>query len=143
MARKKGLLFGRRFIGMLGIGGCGLSILLAILSSNPVLSAAAMIAANGFYSFGVMASFAVCTDIGRNNAGTVSGAMNFSGQLGAFFLSLVVGKMVELTHNFNKPLMIVVIAQFIGMFLWFIIDPTRPMDVQKKEPDQSPALSNA
>jgi MFS transporter, ACS family, glucarate transporter len=142
MAKKKGLLFGRRFIGILGIGGCGLCFLLAILSTSSSVSAGAMIAANGFYSFGVMASFAVCTDIGRNNAGTVTGAMNFSGQFGAFFLSLVVGKMVELTHNFNKPLIIVVVAQFIGMILWFIIDPTRPMDLQKKEPEQSPALSN-
>jgi sugar phosphate permease len=143
MARKKGLLFGRRFIGMLGIGGCGLCILIAVLSSDPMISAGGMIAANGFYSFGVMASFAVCTDIGRNNAGTVSGAMNFSGQFGAFFLSIVVGKMVELTHNFNKPLVIVVIAQFIGMFLWFIIDPTKPIDMQKKEPEKTPVLSNA
>jgi sugar phosphate permease len=142
MVKKKGLLFGRRFIGMLGIGGCGLSFLIVVISSDPNISAAGLIAANGFYSFGVMASFAVCTDIGRNNAGTVSGAMNFSGQFGAFFLSLVVGKMVEVTHNFNKPLAIVVIAQFIGMFLWFIIDPTKPIDLQKKEPEHSPALAN-
>lgn len=133
IAKKKGLLFGRRFIGMLGIGGCGLSILLATMVSEPYIAAGSLISANGFYSFGVMSSFAVCTDIGRNNAGTVSGAMNFSGQMGAFFLAVVVGKMVEATHNFNEPLLLVGIAQGIGFLLWFLIDPTRPIDDVKEK----------
>ena len=51
-----------------------------------------------------MSCFAVCTDIGRNNAGTVSGAMNFCGQMGAFFLAIVFGQMVDATHHVNRPL---------------------------------------
>ena len=37
LAKKKGLLFGRRCIGMMGIGGCGLSILTAAITDRPQL----------------------------------------------------------------------------------------------------------
>jgi sugar phosphate permease len=124
-AKKIGLLFGRRLIGMVGIGLCGLSILMAALSTNPSVSAGCLVAANGFYSFGVMSAFAVCTDIGRNNAGTVSGAMNSLGQLGAFFLSLVFGEIVNRTHEFNIALKVIAAAQFIGFLFWLLIDPRK------------------
>jgi len=134
IAKKKGLLFGRRCIGMLGIGGTGLSILFAAISSNPNWSAAFLVAANGFYSFGVMAGFAVCTDIGGNNAGTVTGAMNFFGQMGAFFMAIVFGNMVDAGHHFNRPLYIIASALFIGCLLWLLINPTRPMaDLQTQD----------
>lgn len=127
IAKKKGLLFGRRFIGMIGIGLCGAAIFFASISTKANIGAAFLIAANGFYSFGVMACYAVCTDIGRNNAGTVSGAMNSFGQLGAFFMAVVFGKIVDATHNFTTPLFVIAAAQFIGCLLWLIIDPTKQL----------------
>jgi len=126
-ARRKGLFFGRRLIGMMGIGLCGLAILVAGLAKHPALAAASLVAANGFYSFGVMSAFAVCTDIGRNNAGTVSGAMNSVGQLGAFALALVFGKIVNGGHGFDTAIYTIAVAQFIGLLLWCWIDPTRQL----------------
>jgi ACS family glucarate transporter-like MFS transporter len=133
LAKKKGLFFGRRFIGMTGIALVGISILLAAISTNSYVAASCIIAANGFYSFGVMAGFAVCTDIGRNNAGTVSGAMNSCGQLGAFFMSLVVGKLVQVTHSFTAPVYVIAAAQFVGFLLWFVIDPRKQLEIRNKE----------
>ncbi len=127
LAKKKGLFFGRRFIGMMGIGLCGLSILLAGLASQKNLSAFFLVAANGFYSFGVMSCFAVCTDIGRNNAGTVSGAMNSFGQLGAFFLAIVFGKIVDTAHNVSTALYVIAFAQLVGCLLWLAIDPRKQL----------------
>lgn len=127
VAKKKGIFFGRRFIGMTGIALVGIAIIVAGISTNSYVAAYSIVAANGFYSFGVMAAFAVCTDIARNNAGTVSGAMNSCGQLGAFFMSLVVGKLVEMTHSFTTPVFVIGAAQFVGFFLWFIIDPRKQL----------------
>jgi len=127
LAKKKGLFFGRRCIGMIGIGCCGLSILVAAITSSPSISAGSLIAANGFYSFGVMSCFAVCTDIGKNNAGTVTGAMNFFGQMGAFFLAIVFGNMVDASHHFSRPLFVIAFAQGVGFLLWFVIDPRKPL----------------
>lgn len=125
VARRKGLFFGRRFIGMVGIGLCGLAIFFAAISERAGISASCLVAANGFYSFGVMSAFAVCTDIGRNNAGTVSGAMNSCGQLGAFFLALVFGEIVNKTNRFDTALFVIAAAQFIGLLFWLMIDPRK------------------
>jgi sugar phosphate permease len=114
LVRLKGLRFGRRFVGMFGLGMCGILIFLSAILPQNNFVAFCLIAANGFFSFGVMVSYAVCTDIGRNNAGTVTGAMNFFGQMGAFFLAIIFGKMVDVTHNFDYPLFVVAAVMLTG-----------------------------
>ena len=64
----------------------------------------------------------VCADIGRNNAGTVTGAMNFFGQMGAFFLALVFGQIVQATHRFDYPVYVVGAVLLLGCLLWLAID---------------------
>jgi ACS family glucarate transporter-like MFS transporter len=100
-----------------------------------------MVAANGFYSLGVMFCCAVCTDIGRNNAGTVSGAMNCFGQLGAFFLAIVFGNMVNAGASAGNPLFVIAAAQLIGFLLWFFIDPTKPLPLEEMKVDEKLAQS--
>jgi MFS transporter, ACS family, glucarate transporter len=129
IVKRKGLRFGRRFIGMTGLGLCGLMIFLSAVTSQNTISAYCLIAANGFFSFGVMVSYAVCSDIGRNNTGTVTGAMNFFGQMGAFFLALIFGKIADMTHNFTYPIFIVAFVMFTGCLLWLAIDPTKRLDM--------------
>ncbi|MBD0287193.1 MAG: MFS transporter [Flavisolibacter sp.] len=136
--KNKGLRFGRRFIGMSGLGLCGLLILLAAVLPQNKLAALCLIAANGFFSYGVMVSYAVCIDIGRNNSGTVTGAMNFFGQMGAFFLAIIFGKIVDITHDFNYPLFILAAVLFTGCLLWLAIDPTRQIKMGTPEVGLSP-----
>ena len=130
LLKKKGLKFGRRFIGITGLGLCGLLILIAGISSYDTLTAVCLIFSNAFFSFGVMSSYAVCADIGRNNAGTVTGAMNFCGQMGAFFLAILFGKIVDLTANFNAPLYLLGVVSITGALLWLVIDPEKPLPQQ-------------
>jgi ACS family glucarate transporter-like MFS transporter len=129
LVKKKGLRFGRRTIGITGMGMCGILILIAAITSNNNIAVFSLVAANGFYGFGVMSSYSVCADIGRNNCGTVTGAMNFFGQMGAFFLALVFGKIAELTHNLNYPLFIVTAVLLIGGLLWLTIDPLQQLKI--------------
>ena len=133
LVRKKGLRFGRRLTGMTGIGMCGLMILLAALVQQNNIAAACLVGANFSYSFGVMSSYGVCADIGRNNTGTVTGAMNFAGQTGAFFLAIIFGKIAEVTHSFQYPLLIVAAVLAVGFLLWFVIDPLRQVAVPGKK----------
>ncbi len=79
-----------------------------------------------------MSSYAVCADIGRNNAGTVTGAMNFCGQMGAFFLAILFGKIVDVTGNFNAPLYLLAAVSVTGAFLWLAINPTKPLSHKEK-----------
>ena len=117
----------RRIVGMTGLGMCGFLILIAAIVPANNIAAGCLIAANGFFSFGVMVSYAVCIDIGRNNAGTVTGAMNFCGQMGAFFLAIIFGKIVQQTNNFNYPLFVVAGVAITGCLLWMGIDAEKKL----------------
>ncbi len=128
LAKARGLKFGRRFVGLTGLGFCGILILFAAIVNHPIIASICLVGANGFFSFGVMVSYAVCMDIGRNNAGTVTGAMNFFGQMGAFTLSLVFGKLVDAMHNFTFPLMLVGGVMIVGALLWLGIDPNKQLE---------------
>jgi nitrate/nitrite transporter NarK len=114
---------------MTGMGMCGLLIFVTAITPNNNLAAICLITANGFYGFSVMSSFGVCSDIGRNNSGTVAGAMNFSGQMGAFFLAIVFGKIADVTHNLNYPLFVVTAILLLGCLLWLVIDPLHQLTV--------------
>ena len=130
--KKTGLKMGRRLTGMIGLGACGLLLLVAALSPDKNVTASCLIGANFSFSFGVMVSYAVCADIGRNNAGTVTGAMNFFGQMGAFSLALVFGKMVQTTHHFDYPLYLLSVVLFAGCLLWLAIDPEKAIPEMEK-----------
>lgn len=132
LLKRKGLKKGRRLTGMIGLGACGFLLWMAAVSSNNLITAACLIGANFSFSFGVMVSYAVCADIGRNNAGTVTGAMNFFGQMGAFSLALVFGKIVQVTHHFDYPLYVLAIVLFTGCLLWLAIDPEKPLPLIEK-----------
>lgn len=125
--KRKGLKTGRRLTGMLGLGACGFLLLMAAISSSNAITVFCLTCANFSFSFGVMVSYAVCADIGRNNAGTVTGAMNFFGQMGAFSLALIFGKIVQVTHHFDYPLYLLAIVLFAGCLLWLAIDPENPI----------------
>ena len=129
LVKLKGLRFGRRFVGMTGLGICGVLIFFAAILPQNNIVATCLIAANGLFSFGVMVSYAVCTDIGKNNAGTVTGAMNFFGQMGAFFLAIIFGKIVDATHNFDYPLFVVAGVMLTGALLWLGIDPLKQVSM--------------
>ena len=130
--RKKGVRFGRRFTGMTGIGMCCIFILFTAIIPQNNIAIITLVAANAFYGFGVMSAYAVCSDIARNNSGTVTGAMNFFGQTGAFFLAIVFGKIADATLNFNYPLFAVAFVLFIGFLLWVAIDPLRQLKIPAK-----------
>jgi len=125
--KHKGLKLGRRLTGMLGLGGCGMLLFLAAFTANNTLAAGCLIGANFSFSFGVMVSYAVCADIGRNNAGTVTGAMNFFGQMGAFFLALIFGQIVQATRRFDYPVYIVGAVLIAGCLLWLAIDAEKQL----------------
>ena len=127
LLKYKGLKMGRRLTGMLGLGCCGIFMFAAGFSANNTLAACCLIGANFSFSFGVMVSYAVCADIGRNNAGTVTGAMNFFGQMGAFFLALIFGHIVQTTHRFDYPVYVVGSVLMAGCLLWLAIDAQKQL----------------
>ncbi len=78
-------------------------------------------------------SFSACIDIGRSKSGTVAGMMNFFGNTGSFFLAILFGKMVDVTHSFNAPLFVIAGALLAGSILWLAVDPSKGLATEMKK----------
>jgi cyanate permease len=76
------------------------------------------------YSFFAITAFSTCVDIGGSKAGTITGIMNCAGQTGALFLSLVFGKIADVVHNYNTPVLLIAGILLLGSFCWLGVDPT-------------------
>jgi ACS family glucarate transporter-like MFS transporter len=125
LVKRKGVKVGRRFIAVISMFMMGALILLAAVSNSNVVVVISLIIAHFFYLPSVVTSFATCVDIGGDNAGTVAGIMNCFGQLGAFFMAVIFGKIVDVTHSFTIPLFILSGVLFAGCLLWLIVNAGR------------------
>ncbi|MDQ6843935.1 MAG: MFS transporter [Bacteroidota bacterium] len=127
LVKRKSVRFSRRFIAMISSFIIGGLLLLTAVTTNNTIVVASLIIAHLFYLPIVVTSFSTCVDIGGNNAGTVAGIMNGFGQLGAFFMAIVFGKIVDATHSFIIPLFIVSGVLFFGGLCWLFIDAGKPL----------------
>ncbi|HEX3767659.1 MAG TPA: MFS transporter, partial [Puia sp.] len=125
LAKSKGLKFARRLIGTSGLCMVGFFILCASITQSNQLVILYLVAAYFFIWFFSINAFSTCVDIGRDNACTLAGIMNFSGQVGAFIMAIVFGKVVDLTHNFNTPLILLSAVLFCGGLVWLLVDPEK------------------
>ena len=123
LVKKKGLKYGRRAVGLVSMGLSSLIVLLAAVTKNNETAAVLLAIGMAFKDFTLPVAFATCIDIGRSRAGLVAGAMNFAGQLGAFFLAIAFGKIVDSTGNYNMPLYFIAIVLFLSSLLWLLINP--------------------
>jgi sugar phosphate permease len=129
--------WGRRLFGMIGYGCAGLCYFAAagvkLADPDNLFLFAFFLVLMGFCNDLIMApAWAVCQDVGRDYAATVSGAMNMFGNLvGAVSTLLVTGLLLK---NFpgTKGILICFTmygcVYFLGVGLWMLIDPTKPID---------------
>jgi len=132
LIKKKGLKFGRRSIGMASMGINSILFLTEATTQSDAVLVACLIAGFGCQLILGTAAFGVCIDVSGNHAGAVSGLMNCVGQMGAFFLAIVFGKIVDTTNSFNAPLFVISALLFIGSLLWLLVDPTKRLIMDNK-----------
>lgn len=129
--------WGRRLFGMIGYGGAGLCYFAAagvrVNDASNLFLFAFFVILMGFFNDLIMApAWAVCQDVGRDYAATVSGAMNMFGNLvGAVSTLLVTGLIMK--HNPGTNGIVICftmygIVYFLGVGLWLLIDPTKPIE---------------
>ena len=124
LSKRYGLKVGRRVVGIVGLGLSAVMILLSALTKDNQTAAILLSMGMGFKDLTLPVSFAVCNDVGRSQSGLVSGAMNTVGQLGAVFLGVLFGYIVNITGDFNLPLFLIAFLLLCSCLLWLRIDPT-------------------
>ena len=128
LVKKKGLNFGRRFVGTFGMGMAGLFLIATAISASNFIAVTCLLICGFFYSFYSLTAFSTCVDIGGAKAGTMTGIMNFFGQTGAFLLSIVFGKIADAVHNYNTSVLLISGILITGSLVWLCIDPTNKIE---------------
>jgi ACS family glucarate transporter-like MFS transporter len=72
-------------------------------------------------------SWAVCVDIGRRYAGTVSGTMNMAGNLGSFVTSLAFAYLLVWTGTHHVFFYVAAGLNVLAAVLWLLIRPQQPL----------------
>jgi ACS family glucarate transporter-like MFS transporter len=70
-------------------------------------------------------SWAFCIDIGKENAGAVSGTMNMAGNLGAFVTIIAFPYLYEWTGSFQPFFYVCMVLSAIAIALWLSMDPLK------------------
>jgi len=125
LSKKYGLKLGRRIVGVAGLGLSSICFLGAGMTTDNQVAGYLLALCVFLKDLTLPVAFAVCVDIGKRNAGTVTGAMNFAGQMGGFFITIIFGTIVQQTGNFNYPLFLIAGCLILASALWFFIDPTK------------------
>ena len=125
IAKKKGLKWGRRSVGMFGLimsGCCMVGSTFVLDSTSSIIVLAFGLA---FKDFTLPVSWATSADIGGQNSGAVAGAMGMAGQLGSTIMSIAFGYILTATGSWDIPVRIIGIIVICGGFIWLKIDPTK------------------
>ena len=139
LVKKIGLKWGRRAVGIIGLGGSAVFISATLLTQDKFFAVVFLALGFAGSDFMLPVAWAVCLDIGRKYAGTVTGAMNTAGQLGSFFLSAGFGFVVRAYGSYDAPLYPMIVFTICACLLWFAIDPTKQL-VPDEEP-RAPAIA--
>jgi MFS family permease len=68
-------------------------------------------------------------DVGGRHAGTLSGAMNMTGNLGGVASPIAIGYILTWTHNnWDLTFYIAAAVYFAGSIFWALLDPVTPLE---------------
>ena len=73
-------------------------------------------------------SWSLCIDIGKSNAGAVSGTMNMAGNIGAFLTALAFPYFQAWTGSVEPFFFVGAGLNVLAVVMWLYIDPTRPLE---------------
>jgi len=126
-ARRFGLRPGRVTIGGGALAAAGVFTIASTFVASPI-AAAILIALGGASSnFLLGAAWGTCLDIGGRRSGSVSAAMNTSGQVGSILSPILVAEVVRRFSQWSAPLYLAGVLFLLGAVCWIWVDPTKPV----------------
>ncbi len=133
-----GLAHVRRGLAYVGYGGAAVMLLIMLRIADPVWAMLAMGLASFFLDLTLPLCWRTAMDVGGQYAGTVSAAVNTSGQIGGAVGPYVVGWILQnMNHNWTLIFAISAGIYVLGGLCWIFIDPVNP--IEKASPAAAPA----
>ena len=125
LAKTRGLKIARCGLGACGYGLSGLLLLAVPQMQNRVWAAVLLALALCCQSMTVSPAWSVCLDVGRRNAGVVTGFMNSFGNIGGALAPVVVGYLVQHFGSWALPFYAMAGVFAVGSVMWLLVDPYR------------------
>jgi MFS transporter, ACS family, glucarate transporter len=118
--------WGRRFNGATGLALAGMTVLAVPWCQSTWLLALLLSASFFFNDMNMAPAWAACADVGERYAGTISGAMNMTGNFAGAAAMAVAGKMLDAKYT---TLLFVLFACSYGLasLCWLAVDVTKPL----------------
>lgn len=119
--------FSRRIPAIIGFGLSSIGMIFVTQASTPVISVVFMALAVFGADMTLSPSWAFCIDIGKENAGFVSGTMNMAGNLGAFVTIIAFPYIFQWTHKYEPFFIICALLSLVAIIMWLTLDPQKPL----------------
>jgi ACS family glucarate transporter-like MFS transporter len=117
----------RRLPAIIGFAISATGMIMVTQVSSPVLSVAFMALAVFGADMTLSPSWAFCIDIGRENAGAVSGTMNMAGNLGAFVTIIAFPYLFKWTGQYEPFFIICAGLSLVAIVMWAGMNPEKPI----------------
>lgn len=124
LSRKYSLRLARCSIGTIGLLVAGVALIGATMTRNNWGAVGLLTLGLGAMGLMLPVSWSICVDMGRENAGAISGAMNMAGQLGSLISSVAFGYWVEWWGSYNLALMPLAVMLIVSGCLFATINPS-------------------
>ncbi len=128
---KWGKKWGRRIVPMIGLFVAGICIMGAALVDDNLTAIIALGLGMAFMDLTAPVAWAVAMDMGGSRSGTISGAMNSAGLLGAYFSTVFFGYLASI-YGYYLPVLYIGIIVLMGSFVWLKIDATKKIVFKAK-----------
>jgi len=130
LVRRLGLKWGRRSLGIAGLGSACLFTIAAMVTRQHLLTVILLSLVYGGITFQQAGVFGVCLDIGRRHAGSMVGLMNTSAQVGGLVSTVAYGYLVDRFRSYDAPFVPMAALLLLGAILWFKIDASRELSTE-------------
>jgi MFS transporter, ACS family, glucarate transporter len=138
LVRRLGLKWGRRSVGLAGLGSAVLFAVAVLFTQQRIWTLIFLSLLYGGITFQQPIVFAVGLDIGGKYAGAVIGAMNTAAQIGSLVSSVMFGYLVNRYGSYNLPFIPMAALLLVGTLLWLKIDATQEL-IAETQLDSAPA----
>jgi len=108
---------------IIGFSLSAIGMIMVTQVTSPLFSVAFMTLAVFGADMTLSPSWAFCIDIGKENAGAVSGTMNMAGNLGAFVTIIAFPYLFKWTNHYEPFFVICAVLSLVAIFMWSTMNP--------------------
>ncbi len=127
LTQRYGIKVGRKALGSTSLVVSAICMFLAAFIPGKVAVFIFLSLCFGIFDLMLPSAWALCIDLGKHHAGTVSGAMNTAGNIGGFCCGILFGQLVQQSGDYNLPLYMIAGMLIVSAVLFAFINPEKPI----------------